>query len=64
MWFIGVQVEQETSAPPPKKNPGSAPDLSFVGLWKNTANSKEVREDDRVQACLLSYLSKELLIFS
>ena len=26
MWFIGVQVEQETSAPPPKKNPGSAPD--------------------------------------
>ena len=25
MWFIGVQVEQETSAPPPKKNPGSVP---------------------------------------
>jgi len=25
-WFIGVEVEQETSAPPPKKNPGSAPD--------------------------------------
>ena len=23
-WFIGVEVEQETSAPPPKKNPGSA----------------------------------------
>ena len=22
---IGVDVEQETSAPPPKKNPGSAP---------------------------------------
>ena len=21
MWFIGVEVEQETSAPPPKKNP-------------------------------------------
>ena len=20
MWFIGVEVEQETSAPPPKKN--------------------------------------------
>ena len=28
MWFIGVEVEQETSAPPPKKNPGSAPDNS------------------------------------
>ena len=26
MWFIGVEVEQEKSAPPPKKNPGSAPD--------------------------------------
>ena len=25
MWFIAVEVEQETSAPPPKKNPGSAP---------------------------------------
>ena len=27
MWFIVVEVEQETSAPPPKKNPGSAPDV-------------------------------------
>ena len=25
MWFIGVEVEQEMSAPPPKKNPGSTP---------------------------------------
>ena len=25
MWFVAVEVEQETSAPPPKKNPGSAP---------------------------------------
>ena len=25
MSFIGVEVEQETSAPRPKKNPGSAP---------------------------------------
>ena len=24
MWFIGVEVEQETSAPPPKKNHRSA----------------------------------------
>ena len=30
MWFIGVEVEQDTSAPPPKKNPGSAPDVSIV----------------------------------
>ena len=27
MWFIGVEVEQETSAPTPKKNPGSAPEF-------------------------------------
>ena len=26
LWFIGVEVEQESSAPPPKKNPGSAPE--------------------------------------
>ena len=25
MWSIGVEVEQETIAPPPKRNPGSAP---------------------------------------
>ena len=30
MWFIGVEVEQETSAPPPKKNPGSAPESGRV----------------------------------
>ena len=29
MWFIGVEVQQETSAPPPKKNPGSAPVQRF-----------------------------------
>ena len=34
MWFIGVEVEKETSAPPPKKNPGSAPDKSVLAiLW-------------------------------
>ena len=27
MWFISVEVEQETSAPPPKKNPRSATDF-------------------------------------
>ena len=39
MWFIGVEVEQQTSAPPPKRNPGSAPDpeidktrFTFLGL--------------------------------
>ena len=27
MWFFGVEVEKETSAPPPNQNPGSAPDV-------------------------------------
>ena len=31
MWFIGVEIEQETSAPPPKKNPGSAPASASEG---------------------------------
>ena len=30
MWFIGVEVEQETSALPPKKNPGSAPAMGAI----------------------------------
>ena len=29
LWFIGVEVEQETNAPPPKKNPRSAPDNMY-----------------------------------
>ena len=33
MWFIGVEAEQETSAPPPKKNPGSAPAVTEVTVY-------------------------------
>ena len=32
MWLIGVEVEQETSAPPPEKNPGSAPAIHIYIL--------------------------------
>ena len=36
MWFIGVEVEQETSAPRPKKNLGSAPaPFSKVAIFTN-----------------------------
>ena len=38
MWFIGVEVEQETSAPPPKKNPGSAPEYR-VSIALDTVTS-------------------------
>ena len=38
MWFIGVEVEQETSAPPPKKNswirPCGLTDLAEQCLYK------------------------------
>ena len=33
MWFIGVEVEKETSAPPPKKYPGSAPVPNDALIW-------------------------------
>ena len=36
MWFIGVEVEQEKSALPLKKNPGSAPGLSLAERWTIT----------------------------
>ena len=36
MWFIGVEVEEETSAPPPKKNPGSASG-SFIVIKISTS---------------------------
>ena len=32
MWFIGVEVEQKTSALPPNKNPGSAPVIALKGI--------------------------------
>ena len=38
MWFIGVEVEQETSAPPPKKNPGSAPEQSYILVARKRPN--------------------------
>ena len=36
MWFIGVEVEQETSAPPNKKNPGSVPANLSISAAVNT----------------------------
>ena len=39
MWFIGVEVEQETSVSPPKKYPGSARDLLSSPSEKRTSRS-------------------------
>ena len=44
MWFIGVEVEQETSWPLPKKNPGSRP-LRHPS-WIKATSSDTVRTDD------------------
>ena len=49
MWFIGVEVEQETiSAPLPKKNPGSAP-VIFIssGDWHCYVGHGTVRKLQR-----------------
>ena len=36
LWFIGVEVEQERRAPPPKKNPGSSPAVSqLFGVFRH-----------------------------
>jgi len=42
MWFIRVEVAQETSAPPPEKNPGSAPVTLAIAnsLLVNAMNSQ------------------------
>ena len=47
MWFIGVEVEQETSAPPPKKNPGSAPDRVHISSDNLSRNSYIITAENR-----------------
>ena len=47
MWFIGVEVEQQTSAPPSKKNPGSSPESVF-------SYSSPTGTDPAVKVCLSS----------
>ena len=44
MWFIGVEVEQETSAPPPKKNPGSAPVNALSLITRESRSAFKVNQ--------------------
>ena len=44
MWFIGVEVAQETSAPPPKKNPGSAPGYAIKTASVDNPDIRETKE--------------------
>ena len=41
MWFIGVEVEQETSATPPKKNPGFAPAVEHMDSCDETPSARK-----------------------
>ena len=50
MWFNGVEVEQETSAPPPKKNPVSAPDTAI----KTGAPNENIVQNHLFNIALLS----------
>ena len=49
MWFIGVEVEQWTSAPPPTKNPGSTPALTVDMINEKV---RRVFEYKRIQSAI------------
>ena len=51
MWFIGVELEKETSAPPPKRIPGSAPDVKPKS-YKNL-----IKHRDKMVTKLKKYMS-------
>ena len=48
MWFIGVEVQQETSAPPPKKNPGSPPESEEIRRVKQALYKHNEIENNTV----------------
>ena len=57
MWFIGVEVEQKTSVPPPKKNPGSAPE-TVAALPSNDSFLRRVlRNMLRLRDCCSEFKS-------
>ena len=61
MWFIGVEVEQETSAPPSTKNPGSAPGMDINSKGKNTNFSfYEKNATSASETTVLSKTPKEI----
>ena len=66
VWFIRVEVEQETpSAPPPKKNPGSAPDLYGKNLEQEKYRHmiKEFNDfSNEVGYDIISYCNNEITL--
>ena len=59
MWFIGVEVEQETSAPPPKKNPGSAPEVSGRTVVKISSYRVYTISSQEIEQLGISFVSYE-----
>ena len=56
MWFIGVEVEQETSASPPNKNSGSTPENGTCDIIKEKAEPiKEMRVNCDLLNSALNY---------
>ena len=50
MWSIGVEVEQETRPPPPKKNPGSAAQVNFANYLPKPSTDQFARVNDKQPA--------------
>ena len=61
MWFIGVEVEQETSAPPPKKNPGSAPVLNYFSLYLKVKREIPLNQQE-TQRCVPQAANKRVKV--
>ena len=61
MWFIRVEVEQETSAPPPKKNPGSA---RAIESFRSEPDENEYKIELKVfYACSQKKTSRKALFY-
>ena len=64
MWSIGVEVKQETSAPRPKKSPGSASGFGeFLGIKFVYSMVKEITFLKRKSLFLLKF-PRRLIHFS
>ena len=74
MWFIGVEVEQEMSAPPPEKNPGSAPvvtqhhlDILNIITWESLSTAERflsLSKKSSILSCSLELLLNVTLFTS
>ena len=62
-WFIGVEAEQETSAPPPKKNPGSAPGNVVKGNSPSIFVYERILNNNKIFETILSLLDLTSIIF-